>query len=160
MSYDVTKKQLAAQPVLLVRRRVPRSEIAATIGAVLPSIFEYAQQHRLALSGHPFTRYSEMGPGMVTMEPGMRISGAKSSASPSGGDVIEETLPDGPAAATIHSGPYDTLSQAYAALEVWIEANGFEAAGSPWEDYITDPAEHPDPKDWKTEVLWPIRPRT
>ena len=160
MSYDVVKKELAAQPVLLVRRRVPRSEIAATIGAVLPSIFQYAQQHGLALSGHPLTRYSEMGPGMVTMEPGMRISGAKNSAPASGGDVIEDTLPAGPAAATIHSGTYDTLSQAYAALEVWIESNGFEAAGSPWEDYITDPAEHPDPKDWKTEVLWPIRRRS
>jgi AraC family transcriptional regulator len=158
MSYDVVKKELAAQPVLVVRKRIKRTDIAATIGSVLPGIFQYAQQRGLALSGHPFSRYPEIGPGMVTIEPGMRISAGSSAASTTDvGGVIEDALPAGPAATTIHSGGYETLSQAYAALEVWIESHGFEPAGAPWEDYITDPAEHPDPKDWKTEVLWPIR---
>jgi AraC family transcriptional regulator len=162
MSYDVVKKELTAQPVLVVRRRIKRTDIAATIGGVLPAIFQYAQQRGLALSGHPFSRYPRMGPGMVTIEPGMRISGGLGSLSTSDVEgVVEDSLPAGPAATTIHSGAYDTLSQAYAELEVWIESHGFEPAGAPWEDYITDPAEHPDPKDWKTEVLWPIRkPRT
>ena len=59
----------------------------------------------------------------------------------------------------MHAGTYETLSNAYAALEAWIEANGFTPAGAPWEYYITDPAEHPDPKDWKTGVYWPIARR-
>ena len=67
MNYDVVKKELAAQPVLVVRKRVKREEIAATIGSVLPGIFHYAQQRGLALSGHPFTRYPQIGPGMVTI---------------------------------------------------------------------------------------------
>jgi AraC family transcriptional regulator len=158
MSYDVVKKELAAQPVLVVRKRVKREEIAATIGSVLPGIFHYAQQRGLALSGHPFTRYPQIGPGMVTIEPGMRISGGSGSASTLDIEgVIEDMLPGGPAAATMHSGAYETLPQAYAALEVWIESNGFESAGAPWEAYVTDPAEHPDPRNWKTEVFWPIR---
>jgi AraC-like DNA-binding protein len=61
---------------------------------------------------------------------------------------------------TIHAGPYETLQEAYAALESWIESNGLRPAGAPWEDYITDPAEFPDPKDWKTEVCWPVTRRT
>jgi len=158
MSYDVVKKELTAQPILVVRKRIKRTEIAATIGSVLPAVFQYAQQRGFALSGHPFSRYSQTGPGMVTIEPGMRISGRSGSASLSDAEgVVEDVLPAGPAATTIHAGAYDTLSQAYAALEVWIESHGYESAGAPWEDYITDPAEHPDPKDWKTEVLWPIR---
>ena len=28
--------------------------------------------------------------------------------------------------------------------------------GAPWESYITDPADHPDPKDWRTEIYWPL----
>jgi effector-binding domain-containing protein len=39
-----------------------------------------------------------------------------------------------------------------------MATEGFTPAGPPWESYITDPAEHPDPKDWQTEVLWPIQP--
>ena len=41
----------------------------------------------------------------------------------------------------------------------WIEQNGLRPAGPPWEDYLTDPAEHPDPKDWKTDVCWPVAPK-
>jgi effector-binding domain-containing protein len=61
------------------------------------------------------------------------------------------------AATTIHMGPYDELPDAYGAIEQWIEAEGLISAGPAWESYITDPSEYPDPKDWKTEVFWPIR---
>lgn len=153
MAYSITKKELAPQPVLIIRRRVKRSDIAATIGAVLPSIFIHAQQNGIALAGLPFTRYVEMGPGMVTMEPGMRVS----SPNPVGhGEIVADTLPGGFAATTMHTGPYDKLSEAYAAIEQWMDAEGLAAAGAPWESYVNDPAEHPDPKDWKTEIFWPV----
>jgi AraC family transcriptional regulator len=165
MTYVVLKKDLAPQPVLLVRRRIKRSEIAATIGSVLPGIFQYAQQHGIALAGHPLTRYVEIGAGLLTIEPAMRVaasekgaSGAAARAAESAGTgVVEHILPGGPAATTVHAGPYEMLHEAYAALEMWIESNGFHRAGAPWESYITDPVEYPDPGDWKTEVFWPIR---
>lgn len=161
MPYDVVRQELSPQPVLVVRRRVPRSEIAAAIGASLGHIFQYAQQHGLPLSGHPITRYVETGAGLLTIEPGMRIAGPQPAGAvrEPGGDatVVVDMLPGGPAATTIHAGPYETLSDAYAALERWMDANGHAPAGPPWESYITDPAEHPDPADWRTEVCWPIR---
>jgi len=160
MSYTVTKKELTPQPVLVVRRRVKRSEIAATIGAVLPQVFAYAAQHGIALSGLPFTRYTEISPGMVTMEPGMRIAalgGALPEPAADAGEVALDTLPGGPAVTTLHIGAYDSLTDAYAAIEQWIESQGLERAGAPWESYVNDPSEHPDTKDWKTEVFWPVR---
>ncbi len=166
MSYDVVKKELVAQPVLLVRRRVKRSGIAAAIGESLPHIFQYAQQHGIALAGHPFTRYVEVGAGLLTIEPGMRIvatrpapaSGVNVARTAGGeGSVIEDVLPAGRAATTVHAGAYETLPDAYAALETWMESQSLRASGPPWESYITDPSEHPDPKDWKTEVCWPIK---
>jgi AraC family transcriptional regulator len=146
---------------------VKRSEIAAAIVEVLPHIFQYAQQHGIALAGHPFTRYVEVGAGLLTLEPGMRVVASQpppasiddAAGTPASGEggVVQDTLPGGPAATTVHAGTYETLPEAYAALETWMEANGLPAAGAPWESYITDPAEHPDPKDWKTEVCWPVR---
>jgi AraC family transcriptional regulator len=53
-------------------------------------------------------------------------------------------------------GPYDKLPEAYEAMELWIQSQGLIAAGPPWESYVTDPSEHPDPKDWKTEIFWPL----
>jgi len=170
MSYSIVKKDLAPQPVLVVRKRVKRSEIATAITEALPYIFQYAQQRGIALAGHPFTRYVEIGAGLLTIEPGMRVVGA-SAAPPSPGSVgsqadqdaasrdavVEDTLPGGPAATTVHAGTYETLPDAYAALETWMESQGRPPAGAPWESYITDPGEHPDPKDWKTEVSWPLK---
>jgi len=161
MSYSIVKKDLAPQPVLVVRRRVKRSDIAGAITEALPHIFQYAQQRGIALAGHPFTRYVEIGAGLLTIEPGMRVVGA--APPPPGGSaaapdavVVEDTLPGGPAATTVHAGTYETLPDAYAALETWMASEGVPPAGPPWESYITDPGEHPDPKDWKTEVSWPV----
>lgn len=158
MTYDIVQKELDAQPVLLVRRRVKRSEIGSAIGEALPHIFVYAQQHGIALAGHPLTRYAEVGAGLLTIEPAMRVVSrqAEATTAAAAGEVIEDVLPAGSAATTIHAGPYETLTEAYAALERWIEQNGLRQAGAPWEDYITDPTEFPDPKDWKTQVCWPV----
>jgi len=158
MGYSVSKKELIRQPILVVRRRVRRSDIAATIGKELPKVFLHAQQQGVAIAGYPITRYLETSIALVTLETGMRVAahGGARDLSSGGGDVLAEELPGGPAAVTIHSGPYDQLQVAYAAVEEWIAANGFQTAGPPWEAYLNDPAEHPDPQDWKTEVCWPI----
>jgi AraC family transcriptional regulator len=160
MTYSVTRKELAPQPVLVVRRRVKRTEIASTIAQALPLVFAYAERHGIALAGLPFTRYIEMGPGLITMEPGMRIAASgeslKSADSPGEDAVLTATLPGGPVANTTHIGSYEGLGDAYASIQQWMEGQGLSAAGAPWECYITDPAEHPDPKDWKTEVFWPL----
>ena len=91
--------------VLVVRRSVKRSEIAATITEVLPEIFLYAQQNGIALAGLPFTRYRDVGPGSATIEPGVRV--AVGNTAPSGaGEVRVDTLPGGPAATTLHCGRF------------------------------------------------------
>jgi AraC family transcriptional regulator len=156
MAYSITKKDLSPQPVLVVRRRVKRSEIATTIAEVLPRVFLYAQQNGIALAGQPFTRYVEVGPGLLTIEPGMRVAASGSEPKPVDADVVPDTLPGGPVAATMHVGSYDKLHDAYVAIEEWMKAEGFAAGGAPWEAYVTDPADYPDPADWKTEVFWPL----
>jgi AraC family transcriptional regulator len=152
MDYSITIKELAPQPVLVVRRRVKPSEIAATLGEVLGGVFQHAQRTGTALAGQPFTRYLAWGPGLLTIEAGMPVATPAVGA----GDIAADTLPGGRVATTIHAGPYDKLTEAHAAIQVWIDAQGLVAAGAPWESYVTDPADYPDTRDWKTEVCWPI----
>jgi effector-binding domain-containing protein len=93
----------------------------------------------------------------MTIEPAMRIAATVDAAKIAGeGEVESVSLPGGPAAATMHFGRYEDLHEAYAAIEQWMRAQGVRSGGAPWEDYVTDPAEHPDPKDWRTEVIWPL----
>jgi AraC family transcriptional regulator len=155
MPYPITKKEIAPQPVLVVRRRIKPSEVAATLAEALGHVFQHAQQNGIALAGQPFTRYLEWGPGMWTIEAGMPVT-AKAGETTSDPGVRQDTLPGGFVATTTHAGPYDKLTEAHAALQQWIEAEGLTPSGAPWEVYTTDPADYPDPKDWKTEVFWPI----
>jgi AraC family transcriptional regulator len=157
MSYSIATREISEQPVLIVRRRIKRSEIAPTIAQSLHAIFLYAQKKGIALLGPPFARYAESSLGFVTIEPGVRITNAPDEATrDADSDVVQDTLPGGPVAYTTHSGPYEKLTEAHAAMEVWIEDQGLTSAGAPWESYITDPGDHPDPKDWKTELFWPV----
>ena len=71
MSVDIVVKDLPAVHALVMRRRVSREEIAATLGECLPAVFGYAQQHGLALAGPPFARYPEVGMGSLVLEGGM-----------------------------------------------------------------------------------------
>jgi len=148
----IERQELQPQHALIVKRRVARSQIAATIAESLGKTFPYALQKGLAIAGRPFVRYSEVGPGLMTMETGTPLA----SADPGAGEIEPITLPGGPAAVAIHMGPYDKLQDTYAAMERWMQQKGVRAAGAPWESYVTDPADHPDPATWRTDVFWPI----
>ena len=149
---SIERREIAAQNILFVRLRAGRHEIANAIGEGLGKAFPYSQRLGLAIAGRPFTRYLSTGPGLFSIEVGMPVATA-----PQGEGVVEAgTLPAGPVAVATHAGSYDQLSETYAALERWIESNGYRTGGAPWESYITDPADHPDPADWKTEVYWPL----
>ncbi|MGA2880221.1 MAG: helix-turn-helix domain-containing protein [Bryobacteraceae bacterium] len=155
MAYSITKKEIPAQPVLVVRRRVKPSEVASTLAEVLGYVFTHAQQNGIALAGQPLTRYVEWGPGLWTIEAGMPVT-AHCCESPVEAEVRTGTLPGGLVATTTHTGSYDKLNEAHAAVQQWMEAEGLTAAGAPWESYTTDPADYPDPKDWKTDIFWPV----
>lgn len=157
MPYHITKIEIAPQPVLVVCRRIKPSEVAATLAQVLGLVFQHAQQIGIALAGQPFTRYLEWGPGLWTIEAGLPIARQVANAAVlTNIDVRPDVLPGGLAATTTHAGPYEKLTEAHAAVEQWIETQGLRAAGAPWEVYTTDPADVPDPKDWKTDIFWPV----
>jgi AraC-like DNA-binding protein/effector-binding domain-containing protein len=156
MPYSVTTRELASQPVLVVRRRVRRTDIAKTLAEQLGRIFQYVHSSGGAIAGQPFTRYLEWGPGVLTLEVGLPIAQPLQQGPAPAGDIRADTLPGGPAAATTHLGAYEKLSEAHAAVQVWMEENNLRGAGAPWEVYVSDPAEVPDPANWRTDIFWPL----
>lgn len=149
---SIARQEIAAQPVLFVRLRTARHELPAAIAAGVGTSYAHAQKAGLALAGQPFTRYLSTGPGLLSIEVGLPLAAAGRGE----GDVDSGELPGGSVVVGLHAGPYDQLPETYAAVERWIEANGVRIAGPPWESYVTDPADHPDPADWRTAVYWPI----
>ena len=154
VSVDIAVKDLPALHALVMRKRIARDEIAATLSTMLPALFTHAQQHGIALAGPPFARYPEFGMGSLVMEGGMPTAEPVTGDPDAGIETL--TVPAGQAAVAIHHGPYETLSETYQAIEAWIQQEGRTVAGPPWETYLTDPGEHPDPATWETEIVQPI----
>lgn len=161
MEYSIKTRQITEQPVLVSRRCAPRSGIAAAVGDVLPRVFQHAQEHGIEIVGRPFVRYLDANPEMMTFEPGMPVSPGRApdTAAREEAGLALESLPGGTVATTIHVGSYETLPEAYAAIERWMASEGKAAAGAPWESYLTDPSTVPDPAEWRTEVVWPVAAR-
>ena len=148
----ISRQELRAQPALFIRRRIARHELQATLAECLRKIYGYCHRVGIPLSGRPLTRYVSTGPGLWIIEAGKPLVTAVAGE----GEIEPGFLAGGPVAMAVHMGPYDRLSETYAAIERWIEANGFRTGGAPWESYITDPADDPDPSHWRTDVYWPL----
>ena len=155
MSYEISRQTLDEAPVLYSRRRVDREQFAEVLADVLPAVFGYAMEAGLAMTGPPFVRYVSQSAAFFDIEAGVPL--AEAAVVPDDrSDIIAGSLPAGDAAVTIHVGPYDQLGDAHIALDRWAEEHALKAAGGPWEIYLTDPTEVPDPANWQTQVVLPL----
>ena len=153
MNYDITRQSIAESIFLYKTARCSHAEVAKTLGGLLGSVFQYAMKQGIELRSPPTTLYQEWGPGMVTIHAGMMVAAAANP--PDGMHVI--ALPACEAAVTIHTGSYDGLGDAHAAVEQFLAQHDLQKAGAPREVYLTDPGQVPDPAQWKTQLVWPIR---
>jgi AraC family transcriptional regulator len=149
---SIERVERPAQPILYIRRRVTRSELQPMLAECFATLFTHGQRAGLAIAGPPTARYVSTGPGLWTVEAAMVL------ATPAAGEgeMQAGTLPAGPVAVAVHAGPYEGLPDTHAEMQRWIEAQGLRAAGAPWESYVTDPGQFPNPADWRTEVCWPL----
>jgi len=72
------------------------------------------------------------------------------------GNIGAGEIPATSAGVLIHEGPYSELGNAHAVLRNWVEERG-HVENPPYEVYLTDPREVEDPKQYKTEVVWPYK---
>ena len=153
MNYEISKKQIEETPFLYMRRQVKPEAIADALAEIFGPVFQFATANGIPFAGPPTTRYVSFGPGLVTIEAGMPVVGEPKVE----GEIILGTLVGGTVASTIHKGPYDSLSLGYEAIQKWMMENNEESGGAPWEVYITDPGEVPDPAEWLTEIVHPLK---
>ena len=153
MEREFVTTQLDAQPILGIRTKTTMNELAQIMGPLFGEVFGYIQQHGQAPGGMPLARYHSMDGDAVELECAIPV------ASPlAGTDRIQACeLPAGTVATVTHMGPYDDLPGTWAALTEWMKTEGLQAAGAPWEVYVTDPGAEPDQSKWRTDIFFPIR---
>jgi effector-binding domain-containing protein len=149
MTYDVHLAEVRGRPSAVVRAHVRTDDIADFVGAAFAEVMTALERQRLAPVGPPFSRYA-VGDDGFDVESGFPSSGA---VAPSG-RVVPSELPGGTVATTLHTGAYDGVGAAYAAVTTWLTEHGMVASGAPWESYL----DGPEVAEPRTEVVVPCRP--
>ncbi|MFK7800036.1 MAG: helix-turn-helix domain-containing protein [Anaerolineae bacterium] len=153
MSYQITKKNINETPFLYMKGQTKPDEVSTALAGMLVPVFQFATAQGIPFAGPPTARYVSFGPGLITLEAGMPVAGPAEGE----GDILAGSLAGGNVASTIHKGPYDSLNLGHEAIQRWMMENDEEAGGPPWEVYITDPGEVPDPAEWLTEIIHPLK---
>ncbi|WP_405064896.1 GyrI-like domain-containing protein [Kribbella sp. NBC_01510] len=148
----IEARVLAEQPTVVQRGTMTATHMAAWFPKAYGEVAEFLRLRGIAPTGYPFARYHLKPGGHFDVEAGFPV------AEPVSPDGITQpsSLPGGPAAVTVHVGPYDRLGSTYEALTEWLRLRGATPAGDPWEIY-EDPPEG-DAATWRTEVVQPYHP--
>lgn len=150
-TYEIHFQARQAQPTAVMTATLPVAEIGPWLAKTYGALASVITAHGAGPAGPPFARYHRLAEDRFAVEAGFPVS----TAIDADGDVRPSQLPGGPAAVTVHIGPYEQMASAYQALASWVSSHRGEAAGDPWEVYFSDPASEPDPATWRTEIVQP-----
>lgn len=153
---DVQVEQVENQSVAFIRRVIATDEMTelfdSSFGAVAEAVAEAGGQ----ITGPPFGWYQGMPSDTVDVAAGFPVDGVVAGAIP-GSEVVVEERVGGQAVVAMHVGSYDGLSDTYAEVMAWMEDNDLVSRDDMWEEYLTDPGEEPDPSNWQTRLVLPVR---
>ncbi len=151
---EITRESIDETPTVVARRRVDKDQMADALAECLPAAYGYVMEAGLTMAGPPFVRYLSQSAAFFEIEAGVPL------VEPAGAvhreDLFASALPGGDAAVAIHHGSYESLGDTHLAIDRWINDNELTASGGPWEIYLTDPGEVPNPNDWQTKIVSPL----
>lgn len=153
-SPSVAIVELETVRVAVVRSLVGAEDIPDFMSDALSLVAAALREAGIAPAGPPFARYFAVGPDGLDMAAGFPIAEPFGEA----GVVRPGELPAGPAAIATHVGPYGGLEDAWNALRERAGALGRPLGADPWEVYLVGPGSGVDEAEWRTDLVWPLRP--
>jgi effector-binding domain-containing protein/uncharacterized protein YndB with AHSA1/START domain len=130
--------------------------IGASIAAAYATVQKFIAAHGLKQTAPPITintRWDDSGYGFDAAIP---VDRAPDKAPPAGSPVRTRQTYAGRALKTIHRGAYHGMTATYEKLFAWAAAHGYEQAGPPWDQYVTDPGKTAE-ADLVTHIHLPVK---
>lgn len=152
--FEIVLKDLDSMHVASLREVLGNP---AQVGSLIADGYGALMPAGIMPAGPCFTIYHdpEFNPEALDVEIAFPVGETVSEApdTPGGRQFAIRDICGSRAAVLVHQGPYDTISQAYAAMGEWLEANGLQLSGPPHEAYLTAPD---DPSGPITELRFPV----
>ena len=130
--------------------------IAAAIGSAYAQVGRFMTAQRLQQAGAPVTINTKWADGTYEFEAGIPLNKAPEREAPGNSPVKVKQTYSGRAIKVVHQGAYSDLPSTYGALDAYAAAHGFEAAGPPWDEYVSDPGNTPE-AELVTNIYMPIK---
>jgi len=151
-NHEVVIKNVQSQLVAGLRRKMPSYDLLPLYG----ELNGYLMEQGIAPSG-PVTLWHDESMGKNGLDSEATI--ALQARIPGTETVKIYELAAGCMASTMHNGSFDRLKEAYAAIQAWIDANGYRKTGPAREIYLYYPTEGPlrnDDESYVTEIQFPV----
>ena len=144
-NYTIDELEQKPLPVYGLRKTMGIGDF----GTAYSEIFEKLYQNGVKDFGLTGSRYfdQEFDEGASDIEVFVEVDPALANDTIEGGTMIHTT----------HTGPYSGLPEAYAAIVKWMEANGYEQAGAPYELYTKCGMNQFPVDQWETDIYFLAR---
>ncbi len=152
---EITTRHLLEQPTVVMRTIVPVEAIPTFLGKAFGAVAEHIGTHDADFAGPPFARYLPVSDDFRAFE--IEAGFPVTPAIPGDGEIEASTLPGGEVATITHIGAYDAMRPTYQAINDWLGAHQATPTGAPWEVYLSDPDDEPDPAMWRTDIVQPYQ---
>lgn len=149
-TFDIVVDELKSILVLSVRKTISMAQIGELFGVLCENMHKYSIT---PIGNHMTIHYDkDFDPNFADVEVCIPIDKKVEIEG-----LTTRTLLKGLYAHTTYIGTYSELGEGYAALLDWIEENNYEIVGPPVEEYIKGPGANCNPKDFITEIYFPIK---
>lgn len=132
------------------------SKVSQIMGENYGGITSFMSENNIAITGMPFTIYNEtLENGDVIMTNALPVREKIIVAGDA--NVFSGYMPTVTAVKATLKGNYVKLGEAWATAMQYVQDQGYTLSSEkPFEVYVTDPQNHPNPANWVTEIYVPI----
>ena len=134
----------------VIRERAPQEQM----GEVIPRLIEQtgAWAQGVGVTGPPVSICPMDSEGYIDVRVGWPVATGEEPPAP----IEYVTCPATRAVVYRHVGPYEELAATYRRLAEAMDAAGIEPGAEPREIYESDPQEVTDPREYVTQIVWPV----
>jgi len=146
-------KEVLPMDALSIRVTCTMDEIEASMSQSFELLMAEASKAGVQITGAPFTIWYQWDGDTFEFDSCIPVSGTINAT----GDIRNIRSYGGKVISLVHTGHYNDSGYSWEALENYLKENGLESNGDPWEVYLTNPQQEPDPMKWMTELVWPVK---
>lgn len=154
MNYPCELKQQPEQAVVSIRTHTPVQALPDTLGQAFDALERYLGGAGAAPAGAPFVAYYNMDMSNLDVEIGFPVTHAL----PGADEVQPGVIPAGMVGSCLYTGPYQEMAPAYDELNGFVDALGYQPAGTVYEFYLNEPGKTP-PALLQTQIVFLLKPK-